>query len=110
MDRIIDIIKFIGKRGLSFRGKKFEASYLLEDPKLDKGNFLELILLLSKYDIVLKEHLTLVISASKTTHEKFVNNSYKTMQGRGSLITFISKSTINLATKTISLIYQKAYC
>lgn len=51
LERVIDIVKLIGKRGLSFRGTKCEAAYTLDDPKLDHGNFLELIILISKYGI-----------------------------------------------------------
>lgn len=53
LERIIEVIKVIGKRGLSIRGKNNEAAYLLNDPILDHGNFLEMIILLSKYDAVL---------------------------------------------------------
>ena len=48
---------FIGKRGLSYRGNKTESTFLLDDPLIDHGNFLELLLLLSKYDEIMKVHL-----------------------------------------------------
>lgn len=48
LNRIINVIKLIGKRGLSIRGKSNEATYLLNNTFLDHGNFLELIILLSK--------------------------------------------------------------
>jgi len=62
--RIIDIIKLIGKRGLSYRGKTNEAIYTLDNPSLDHGNFLEMILLVGKYDPVLKAHLDKAIKNS----------------------------------------------
>ena len=59
--RIIDIVKFIGKRRLSYRDDKLEAAYSLEDMSEDHGNFLELVVLLSKYYINLKDHLKICI-------------------------------------------------
>jgi len=55
------VIKLIGKRGLSYRGKTNEAAYSLDDSSLDHGNFLEITLLISKYDSLLKSHLDKVI-------------------------------------------------
>lgn len=89
LERIIDIIKFIGKRGLSYRGDKFESAYSLEDMTVDHGNFLELVVLLSKYDVGLKEHLNECIDKSKKLHQT------DGTKGRGSLLTFLSKTTIN---------------
>lgn len=54
--RLIEIIKLIGKRGLSYRGQKCEAAYTLNDSNLDHGNFLEMVLLVSKFDPKLKGH------------------------------------------------------
>jgi len=59
--RLIDVIKLIGKRGLSYRGKTNEAAYSLDDSSLDHGNFLEITLLISKYDSLLKSHLDKII-------------------------------------------------
>ena len=69
LERIVDVVKVIGKRGLSFRGVGFEAAYTLNDSHLDHGNFLELIILLGKYDVCLKEHLTYCINESKNRHK-----------------------------------------
>ena len=76
MDRVINVIKVIGKRGLSYRGGKHEAAYSLENMELDHGNFLEIIMLLSKYDVCLQEHVSNCIKTSKMQHE--------TGKGRGS--------------------------
>lgn len=59
--RVIEIIKLIGKRGLSYRSTKFESAYTLNDSNLDHGNFLEMVLLLSKFDPILQGHLDIVI-------------------------------------------------
>lgn len=85
---IIEIIKLIGKRGLSYRGEKFEAAYTLNDSSLDHGNFLEMMLLIGKFDPLLKNHLDKVIKKSTTIH------SSGSKQG-GGLITFLSKTTVN---------------
>ena len=67
LERIIDTIKLIGKRGLSCRGAKdAEAAYTLENSNLDHGNFLEIILLLAKYDIwpFLQKHVDECVASS----------------------------------------------
>ncbi|GLV34065.1 hypothetical protein CBL_05085 [Carabus blaptoides fortunei] len=110
LQRIIDIVKFIGKRGLSYRGDKLEAAYSLEDMSTDHGNFLELVVLPSKYDMNLKDHLKDCIENSKKLHES------QKGKGRGSLLTFLSKSTVNkiiqaigqLITRNISMEVQEA--
>jgi len=51
LGRLTDIIKVIGKHGLSYRlAKDAEAAYTLDNCNLDHGNFLEIVILLSKYD------------------------------------------------------------
>lgn len=42
LERIIDVLKLIGKRGLSYRGNQNEAAHTLEDDTIDHGNFLEI--------------------------------------------------------------------
>ena len=90
LERVTDVVKVIGKRGLSFRGTKFEASYTLDDPSIDHGNFLEMITLLGKYDIVMKEHLSECVEKSKKHHQ-----TKSKAQGRGSFVSFLSKNTVN---------------
>lgn len=98
LERIIEVIKVIGKRGLSIRGKNNEAAYLLNDPILDHGNFLEMIILLSKYDAVLNEHLNKIINTSEKMHKRG-------SQGRGSFVTLLSHYSIdNVVTSISSLI------
>ena len=65
LERIEDLMKLIGKRGSSHRGKQAEEAYTLDDDTIDHCNFLEIILLLGKYDVCLKEHLTLSIEKCK---------------------------------------------
>ena len=64
--RLLDIVLFLSKQNLPFRGhRETEAS-------LNKGNFLELVELLSKYDPVLKEHLVRLKQASRHLQRQHV--------------------------------------
>lgn len=65
MEHVIDVVKVIGKRGLSYRGHRPEAVDNLENMAINHGNFLELILLLSKYVVCLQEHVSDSIEKSK---------------------------------------------
>lgn len=102
LERIIDVMKLIGKRGLSHRGKQAGAAYTLDDDTIDHGNFLEIILLLGKYDVCLKEHLTLSIEKSKQIHQSDCGSK----GGRGSLVTFLSKTTIDYIITTIQYLMK----
>ncbi|XP_061440730.1 zinc finger MYM-type protein 1-like [Rhineura floridana] len=51
LHRLLDITLFLAKQNLAFHGHKEDES------SLNKGNFLEMVEMLSKYDPVLKEHL-----------------------------------------------------
>ncbi|KAL4143955.1 hypothetical protein QTP88_006203 [Uroleucon formosanum] len=84
LKRLIDIIIFIGRQGSPFRGKEEGAHSL--NKKGNHGNFLELVLLLADYDSVLRVHLNQCILKS---------DKNKQNRGRGSLITFMSKSIVN---------------
>lgn len=50
--RLFDITLFLAKQNLAFRGHREQEN------ASNKGNFLELVELLSRYDPILKEHLT----------------------------------------------------
>ncbi|KAJ3645913.1 hypothetical protein Zmor_023532 [Zophobas morio] len=101
LSTIINVIKFIGKTGLSYRGNLNEAAYSLENENIDHGNFLEIVLLISKYDIIFKKHLDVIIKASKRAHEK--GNTRRT----GNFLTFLSKTTINSIISIITKIMKK---
>ncbi|XP_078542257.1 zinc finger MYM-type protein 1-like [Lissotriton helveticus] len=51
LHRLLDITLVLAKQNLAFRGHNGDES------SLNKGNFLEMVEMLSKYDSVLKEHL-----------------------------------------------------
>lgn len=62
LSRILDIIKFLAKQNLALRGHREEF-----DCRTNRGNFLELVELLAKYDAVLSEHLTKIRSGQRCT-------------------------------------------
>lgn len=96
LERVINVVKVIGKRGLSYRAHRSEAAFNLEDVASDHGNFLELILLLSKYDVCLQEHVSDCKRKSKKLHDSGGRG------GRGSLVTLLSKTTVHAVIDTIS--------
>lgn len=56
LKRVIDVILFMGERGLAFCGSS---------QKIGCGNFLGIIELLSHYDPLLREHVTKVPESKK---------------------------------------------
>lgn len=96
MERVVNAVNVCGKLGLSYRGSKSESAYTLEDNTIDHGNFLELILFQSRYDSCMQQHVTECIEKSKKQHEAGG-------KGRGSLVTLLSKDTLN---KVITIISQ----
>ena len=102
MEQLVEIVKVIGKRGLSFRGGGIsEAAYSLDDATMDHGTFLELVMLLSKFDPCLQKHVHECIESSKKLH-----GSGSTVRGRGSLVTFLSKTTVNSMIGVIGRLIQ----
>lgn len=63
MNGILDVILFLGERGLDFRGR----SNHVEDH--DNGNFLEILESVNHYDPVLREYLDKV-KKSQEAHER----------------------------------------
>lgn len=99
MERIIDVIKVIGKCGLSYRGDKAEAAYTLEDTAVNHGNFLELVILLSCYDLCLQQHISSCIEQSKKHHDTGA-------KGRGSLVTLLSKDIVGKVVDALSQVIK----
>jgi hypothetical protein len=56
LKRTIDIVLFIGKQGISYRGKH-EATHSLSVKSLNHENFLELVTLVAKYETILGQHV-----------------------------------------------------
>ncbi|XP_047141270.1 zinc finger MYM-type protein 1-like [Hydra vulgaris] len=61
--RVLNVILFLGERGLAFRGD----SHLIGDPK--NGNFLGIMELIGLYDSILHDHLEKV-KASQQSHKR----------------------------------------
>ncbi|XDV47519.1 hypothetical protein PO909_017124 [Leuciscus waleckii] len=100
MERIIDVIKVIGKCGLSYRGDKAEAAaYTLEDTAVNHGNFRELVILLSRYDLCLQQHISSCIEQSKKHHDTGA-------KGRGSLVTLLSEDIVGKVVDALSQVIK----
>ncbi|XP_069468511.1 zinc finger MYM-type protein 1-like isoform X2 [Ambystoma mexicanum] len=99
LERVIDIAKVLGKRGLSCRGKS-ESMFDLDNEELDHGNVLEILLLLSKFDAPLKEY----IEALQPESER------ETGQGEGAAATLMSKTTVGYVIEAISKLIKKVIC
>jgi len=66
--RLIDVIKLIGKRGLSYKGKTNEARRFTRRFFLRLWEFFGNNLLINKYDFLLKSHLDKVVKKSLQCH------------------------------------------
>ena len=89
LDRVVSIVKSIGKRGTSYRGTgSSKAVSTLCDEKVDHGTFLETVLL-AKYDNILKCLLENVIKRC------LQNKPDKHKHNRANRNTFISKTRVN---------------
>ncbi|XP_073491308.1 uncharacterized protein [Aquarana catesbeiana] len=81
LHRLLDITLFLAKQNLAFRGhKEDECSF-------NKGNFLEMVEMLSKYDSVLKEHL---IRLKQSTCKLKVSVSYLSPQTQNEFISVLA--------------------
>lgn len=99
--RMVQIVKFISKQGLSFRGHRNESAYFLSDRSANHGNFLETVLLIAENDLVLKEHVNKAIEISA------IRLQQKKSKGRGKFTTFLSKNTfLNILSEIKSIILK----
>ena len=65
LTRILDIIRFLVKQNLAFRGHRESVHQENIDLMENRGNFLELVDLLAKYDPVLREHVVKIKMGNK---------------------------------------------
>jgi len=75
---------------MSYRGTQNEASRSLRNTNIDHGTFLELILLIIKFDPILKSHLDYV---TKGTSKNISNENVNV--GRINFVSFLLKITVN---------------
>lgn len=67
LERLITVIKLIGKRRLSYRGVANEASKTLNDDTIDHGYCLELMMLLSKLDELTSNRIMQIVKQDQWT-------------------------------------------
>ena len=92
------------------RGKRNEAVYNLFDDSINHGNFLEIIKVIGKFDAILQSHLTTVVEKSTLVlkkHSTQKNEDRPKKRGRGSLVTFMSKTAISKVIGIIKDIIQR---
>lgn len=105
--RVINIILLLSKQNVGFRGKRYESAYDLNNLQNNHGNFLEVVNFLSKYDPIMRVHVDKV--SKKSAEMKKIREANKSQKhGRGSLITFLSKTTIRHLIVLMGNIIQKA--
>lgn len=107
LERIIETVKLIGKSGLCYRGaKNAEAAYTLNNSSLDHGNFLEILILISKFDPLPKHHIDDAVMKSEKVRNTC--NSGSASVGRpGSLLTMLSKTTADYIIESIGQLIRK---
>ncbi|KAL4147901.1 hypothetical protein QTP88_002228 [Uroleucon formosanum] len=87
LSRIINIIRFLAKQNLAFRGKRNESLYDLDIAnksnlsKKNRGNFMELVKLISKYDPILRRG-NMVTFLSKNMYNKTIDIMRKSIQDK----------------------------
>ncbi|XP_077295474.1 zinc finger MYM-type protein 1-like [Arctopsyche grandis] len=93
--RIIDIIKMLGKQAVSFRSHRNESAYTLDDEASNHGNFLASVQLMAKYDTIIAAHISAVQKKSYQRMKRLKHQGKAGNKGRGGLITYLSKTTVN---------------
>lgn len=88
LSRLLDVILFLARQNLPLRGHREGVS------SDNRGNFLELVNLLSKYDPVLKEHMLRIEHAIACTKRKRVD-SYLSKDIQNEFISLLGKEVKN---------------
>lgn len=92
LHRIVNSILLLAKQNAAFRGTH-EGIYDIKNEEKQHGNFLEIIKFLCIYDPVIASHIEKCYQLGKLAKEKR-EKSNKQSKGRGSLVTFLSKTTV----------------
>ena len=92
--RIVDAIIFLGQQGLPLRGHRES----LVDDSVNTGNFIELLKLISHYDVPMLQHLKKI----KDIQSRIESCGKPGHKGRGSHLSFLSNTTQNNLIQTIS--------
>ncbi|XP_028412950.1 uncharacterized protein LOC114535828 [Dendronephthya gigantea] len=84
MKRVVDTVLLLGKQGLAFRGHRES----LDNPEINRGNYLETLDYLSIYDDTIHDHLERVRNQQALSRNK--SGGKRGAKGRGSKLTFLS--------------------
>nr|CAI5851138.1 unnamed protein product [Callosobruchus analis] len=113
VQRLIDIVLFLGRQGIAYRGDKAEGAYSL-DSVGNHGNFLELVMLVANYDVILQNDVKQCIEDSKKHKQK--NKLIKTIATTGRNIILkdlhdsITYSVMVDSTQDVAVMDQLAIC
>ena len=107
LHRVIEIIKTLGKKGLAFRGKRNESSFTLLDDAVNHGNFLAVAKLIGKFDEVMQNHIKAIAEKGSQNAEKRTLQQKQGKVGRGSFITFLSRSTVTSLVQVMRNLIQE---
>lgn len=78
----------------------------MNNPELDHENYLEILLLLSKYDPLLQEYVKKVIGKSQQLKNRQVVGKLYTVRP-GSLVTFLSKTIADYIIDALGFLMKK---
>jgi hypothetical protein len=98
--RVVEAVKLIAKCGLSYRGSQNEAAYNLLNDDVNHGNFLEILLFLAKFDLVMCAHIESCARKSAKSHDAGKKTA-------GGLVTFLSKTTVNTVIDALSKLVKQ---
>lgn len=102
--RLINWILCIGRQGIAYRGNAESTKYL-NDRTVNHGNLLEILLTASQQDELLKVHLE---TCGKLSIGE--DPDKKGPKGRGSRLTFLSKTSVNKLIEEIGGSMKKKIC
>ncbi|XP_077294934.1 zinc finger MYM-type protein 1-like [Arctopsyche grandis] len=87
--------KDVRKQAVSFRSHRNESAYTLDDEASNHGNFLASVQLMAKYDTIIAAHVSAVQKKSYQRMKRLKHQGKAGNKGRGGLITYLSKTTVN---------------
>jgi len=96
LKQVFEIIKFMSKHNLPYcETGDTEVLYKMDiNININRGNFLDLLKFTAERDAILKQYSNNVIMSSKK-RKLYMDKGKKDSKSRGSLITLVSKTTVN---------------
>ncbi|GBM76879.1 hypothetical protein AVEN_153113-1 [Araneus ventricosus] len=95
------------KQALPLRGHRNESAYTLDNDILNHGNFLATVQLMAKYDPIMAAHISSVQYKSQQRLKRLAKQGKTERKGRGGLVTYLSKTTINTLIQIMKNIIQE---